>query len=69
MHMFKGGLTPWKSNPRWAEQVRAERLAEEAARKKKQEESSGGDIVVRIAMVLAGATIVWSLFGNPPPTP
>jgi hypothetical protein len=67
--MFSGGLKPWTKNPRWAEQVRAERLAEEARRRKKQEESSGGDIVVRIMFVLAGATIVWSLFGNPPPIP
>jgi hypothetical protein len=66
--MFKGGLTPWRANPQWARQAREERLAEEA-RRRKREESSGGDIVVRIAMVLAGATIVWSLFGNPPPTP
>jgi hypothetical protein len=62
-------LKPWTKNPKWAQQALEERLAEEAMRRKKQEESSGGDIVVRIAMVLAGATIVWSLFGNPPPTP
>lgn len=68
MHMFKGGLTPWKNNPKWAEQVRAERLAEEAAKRKKQEEG-GGDVVVKIVMVLAGAGFVSLLFGNPPPTP
>jgi hypothetical protein len=66
MHMFKGGLTPWKSNPAWAEQVKAERLAEEAAQKKNKE-SGSGDIVVRVAMVLAGAGLVGMLFGNPTP--
>jgi hypothetical protein len=66
MHMFSGGLRPWTKNPKWAEQVRAERLAEEAARKKK-EESSGGDIIVRAVMILAGAGMVAMLFGNPPP--
>lgn len=69
MHMFKGGLTPWKHNAKWAEQVRAERLAEEAARRKKEESSGGGDIVVRAVMVLAGAGMVSLLFGGPGPTP
>jgi hypothetical protein len=67
MHMFKGGLTPWKYNAAWRQQALEERLAEEAARRKKREENGGGDIVARLVMILAGATIVWSLFGNPPP--
>lgn len=70
MHMFKGGLTPWRVNPKWAEQVKAERLAEEAARRKKKDEApGGGDVVVKVFAVLAGAGIVGLLFGNPPPTP
>jgi hypothetical protein len=64
--MFSGGFRPWTKNPRWAQQALEERLAEEAMRRKKQEESSGGgDIVVRIAMVLAGAVFVSIIFGNP----
>jgi hypothetical protein len=64
MHMFKGGLTPWRVNPEWSRQIRAERLAEEAARKKR-EESGGGDIVARLVMILAGAVFVSMIFGGP----
>ena len=66
MHMFKGGFTPWRANPKWAEQVRMERLAEEAARKKKDEEGpGGGDVVVKIIFALAGAGLVSMLFSGP----
>ena len=66
-HMFKGGFTPWKVNPHWREQAKEFRLAEEARQKKQTESSGGGDIIVRIAMILAGAGFVSLLFGNPPP--
>jgi hypothetical protein len=63
--MFSGGFKPWKVNKMWAEQVRAERLAEEAARKKREESSGGGDIIARLLMILAGAGLVAMLFGGP----
>jgi hypothetical protein len=65
--MFSGGFTPWKNNPKWAEQVRAERIAEEAARRKKQEEGGSGDIFARVVAALAGAGLIGVVFGSGPP--
>lgn len=64
MHMFSGGLTPWKVNKAWSEQIKQERLAEQAAR---LAESDGdgkkkGPSGMSILMALAGGTLVWSLF-------
>lgn len=71
MHMFSGGLTPWKVNKMWAQQAREERLAEQAAR---LAESDGdgkkkGPSGLSILATLAGASLVWSLLGSGPQVP